>query len=47
MARCDWAPMFKTMPARQAFHDDVGPLREREAYRRANARDMALMPTHD
>jgi glutathione S-transferase len=43
-SQIDWGLMFKTMPDRQAFQDYVGPLREREAYKRAKAIDVALMP---
>ncbi len=43
-SQIDWGLMFKTMPDRQAFEDYVGPLREREAYKRAKAIDVALMP---
>ena len=44
-SQIDWGLMFKSMPDRQAFHDYVGPLRERDAYKRSKAKDMALMPT--
>ena len=43
-SQIDWGLMFKSMPDRQAFHDYVGPLRERAGYRRAKEIDMALMP---
>jgi glutathione S-transferase len=44
-SQIDWGLMFKSMPDRQAFQDYVGPFREREAYKRAKAKDMALMPS--
>jgi glutathione S-transferase len=43
-SQIDWGLLFKSMPDRQAFHDYVGPLRERAGYRRAKEIDMALMP---
>jgi glutathione S-transferase len=46
-SQIDWGLMFKSMPDRQAFHDYVGPFREREAYKRAKEIDQALMPKHD
>ena len=42
-SQIDWGLLFKSMPDRQAFHDYVGPLRERAGYRRAKEIDMALM----
>lgn len=43
-SQIDWGLLFKSMPDRQAFHDYVGPFRERAGYRRAKEIDMALMP---
>lgn len=39
----DWGMSFGTLPKRQAFEDYVGPLRERDGYRRAKAIDGALI----
>jgi len=46
-AQIDWGLLFKSMPDRQTFHDYVGPLRERAAYKRAKEIDQALMPKRD
>ncbi len=43
-SQIDWGLLFKSMPDRQAFHDYVGPFRERAAYKRAKEIDTALMP---
>jgi len=43
-SQIDWGLLFKSMPDRPAFHDYVGPLRERAGYRRAKEIDTALMP---
>jgi glutathione S-transferase len=43
-SQIDWGLLFKSMPDRQAFHDYVGPFRERAGYKRAKEIDMALMP---
>jgi glutathione S-transferase len=43
-SQIDWGLLFKSIPDRQAFHDYVGPFRERAGYRRAKEIDMALMP---
>ena len=43
-SQIDWGLLFKSMPDRQAFHDYVGPLRERAGYRSAKETDRALMP---
>lgn len=42
-SQIDWGLQFGTMPSRPAFEDYVGPLRERPAYKRAKARDHALI----
>lgn len=42
-SQIDWGLQFGTMPSRPAFEDYVGPLRERPAYKRAKARDNALI----
>ncbi|WP_034157415.1 glutathione S-transferase family protein [Sphingomonas sp. ERG5] len=39
-----WGTQFGTLPKRDAFVDYVARLTEREAYRRGNAKDDALMP---
>ena len=43
-SQIDWGLLFKSMPDRQAFHDYIGPFRERAAYKRAKEIDQALMP---
>lgn len=43
-SQIDWGLLLKSMPDRPAFHDYVGPLRERAGYRRAKEIDTALMP---
>ena len=43
-SQIDWGLLFKSMPDRPAFHDYVGPLRERAGSRRAKEIDTALMP---
>ena len=42
-SQIDWGLQFGTIPARPAFEDYVGPLRERAAYRRAKDIDNALI----
>ncbi len=43
-SQIDWGLLFKSIPDRQAFHDYIGPFRERAAYKRAKEIDTALMP---
>jgi len=43
----DFGLAFKSIPDRPAFNAWAGRLREREAYRRAKAKDDALMPKRD
>jgi glutathione S-transferase len=43
-SQIDWGLLFKSMPDRPAFHDYVGPLRERAGYISAKETDRALMP---
>ena len=42
-SQIDWGLQFGTIPARAAFEDYVGPLRERAAYRRAKEIDNGLI----
>lgn len=42
-SQIDWGLMFKSIPSRPAFEEYIGPFRERPAYRKAKAIDMALI----
>jgi glutathione S-transferase len=46
-SQIDWGLMFGSFPSSPAFEAYIGPLRERDAYKRAKAIDAALMPKPD
>ncbi len=46
-SQIDFGLQFGSFPSSPAFEAYVGPLREREAYKRAKAIDAALMPKQD
>jgi glutathione S-transferase len=46
-SQIDWGLQFGSLPSRPGFESYVAGLRERDGYKRAKAKDAALMPSPD